>query len=152
MEEEKKAKHPGGRPTLYNAEIAKEICDLISVSDVGIKRLCAANPHIPAWRTIMKWRWDFPEFMQQYEKAKYYQELLGAEVLADLHLEVIESYSFVDEKGATRIDSGIMAAYKMKSDNQKWSASRLAPDVYGDKKFIDIDSNQKHEHRLKDLE
>ena len=70
-----------GRPSIYSAELAKEICDTISSSSKGTKTLCKDNPHWPSQATIFTWLKNNEDFSEQYAHSKRSQiELLVDEI------------------------------------------------------------------------
>lgn len=52
-QEAKKPKKTG-RPSTYNAEVAQEICELLS-EGVPLREICRSDPKFPAWRTVYDW-------------------------------------------------------------------------------------------------
>tara|TARA_Y100000588_G_scaffold4466_1_gene5594 strand:+ start:458 stop:691 length:234 start_codon:yes stop_codon:yes gene_type:complete len=62
-------KNKVGRPTNYSPELAKEICDTIASSSIGIKRLCKEMPAWPSHNTIYRWLANYSEFSDQYAQA-----------------------------------------------------------------------------------
>ena len=138
---------PGGRPTLYSEELIERICFLTATHPVGLKKLCAMYDDIPEHTTIKRWRWENEQFNSRYAKAKMFQAEMMVEELEDLADEVATYY---DEKGNVRIDSGSVAQQRLRCDNRKWTAAKLAPKIYGDRQ--QITTTVKHEENLKDLE
>ena len=122
----------GGRPTDYTEELAQRICEAVATTPRGLDYICEQNPDFPNQNTIYKWRYRHLQFSENYRKAKCAQAEIMAEKMDTLG-EMARATAYVDEKGVTRIDAGIMASYKLDADNHKWSAARLLPHLYGDK-------------------
>lgn len=122
-----------GRPTDYNQDIASIICDLVSTSTHGLKRLCAENPGLPDEVTIHRWRLKHEAFRQQYAEAKRTQ----AELLAQEIIEIADDNSrdtIIDDEGNERMNTEFVARSRLRVDARKWVASKLLPKVYGDAK------------------
>ena len=59
--------------------------------------------------------------------------MVHGEKIIDVNSEID---SHLDDLSAAQV-----SALKLKSDNYKWSASKLAPKMYGDKSKVDVTSN-----------
>lgn len=138
-----------GRPTLYNAEMAARICELVATHDIGLPGLCKKFDDIPSDFTINLWRNKYPEFSQMYALAKMKQAELLAESIDDLAAQ-IETY--IDSEGNVRFDPGSVAKQRLMIDTRKWLATKLAPRIYGDRVTHDGKITISHEEALKELE
>lgn len=129
---EQKPKNKGGRPSLYNQEIAARICDLIATSDKGLERLVLEYPELPDPNTIRMWCWRHEEFRAQYMRAREAQQLWMADkavqIAADGRNDV-----FVDDDGKVRVDTDVIQRSRLLVDTIKWQASKLAPKQFGEK-------------------
>jgi hypothetical protein len=121
-QKENKLKHPGGRPSDYNHEIADLICERIATHDCGLPRLCKMYDDMPSEPTIQRWRYKHPEFCTKYAQAKMKQ----ADLLAEQCLE-ISDVSSPEEVQVSRL----------RVDTRKWLASKLLPKQYGDKLLLE---------------
>lgn len=131
--------HPGGRPTDYTPEKAREICAIVADNPMGLRRLCAAFPELPAANTIKLWRRTHPEFMAQYLLAKEEQALSYAEELADCVDEIDERQEAI-------------AKATLRWRVHQWHLSKLAPKLFGDKKHIEQNvTHNVHEDTLEHL-
>lgn len=131
-----KPKHAGGRPTIYSLEYAKYICDVISKSDVGLRQMCRDNPDMPNLSTIYDWIANNSQFSELYMNSRYKQSHILASQVKDI-AEETHDYIFQDEKGAKRIDSGILSMQNMRIKANTWLASRVNPKDYGDTKQVE---------------
>jgi len=140
---DKAPKRPIGRPTDYNDQIAEEICASIAASERGLIYLCEQNPHWPCRAQIFVWLRRYPEFADQYARAKEYQVEVSVDYMQEL---MNEPHKYVDEEtGYTRLD---VAMVRAKMDAIKWQAGKLKPKKYGDAKIEDA-SNVLHEDVIK---
>lgn len=121
---------PGGRPTLYNEELADLICMRVQTNSIGLPRLCKKYPELPSYDTINTWRVIYPEFSVKYAQAKLKQ----AELLAEEILEIADDASgdgTVDENGEEKFNSEFVARSRLRIDTRKWLAAKLLPRTYG---------------------
>lgn len=121
-----------GRPQKYTAELAKEICEVILTTSKGTKKLCEERPHWPCQDTFFSWLKTYPEFSEQYARAKICQ----VEFLVDEMLEIADDASedsFLNEEGRTIVNGAAINRAKLKIDTRKWLACKLVPRVYGPK-------------------
>ena len=110
----------------YSSEVADLICQAIATSPIGLKTLCAQRPDLPPWQTIMAWLNRYPQFQEQYARAKQQQ----MEVLADEILEISD---------ANVLDASQVQHAKLRVDTRKWLMSKLLPKKYGDR--LDVTSS-----------
>lgn len=118
-----------GRPTKYSAELAKDICDKIAANGNGIKRLCAENPNWPNKDTIFTWLKNYPDFSDQYARAKQCQ----IEIFIDEILDIADDTSYdqiVNDQGHIVCNNEFIARSRLRIDTRKWLASKLVPKVY----------------------
>lgn len=123
-----------GRPSEFTTEIADRICDEL-VAGVSLRTICKADD-MPAASTVFKWLRDFPEFSEQYARAKEAQ----ADALFDEILDIADDGTNDwmlsrgdDENEAWRVNGEHIQRSKLRLDARKWMASKLQPKKYGDK-------------------
>lgn len=121
-----------GRPSDYTLELAKEICDAISSTSLGLKALCNKHEHWPCPDTIYSWLCKHKEFSDMYAQSKRMQ----VEVLVDEILEISDDISqdtVIDDAGKTSINYEHINRTRLRVDTRKWIACKLVPRVYGDR-------------------
>ncbi|HEX4045111.1 MAG TPA: hypothetical protein VHZ76_05540 [Gammaproteobacteria bacterium] len=139
-----------GRPTTYSIEIATEICDTVSSSTKGIKRLCLENDHWPCPDTIFRWLKSNKDFSDQYARAKRLQ----IEALVDEILEIADDSNndyMADVKGKMIIDHEHIQRAKLRIDTRKWLASKLVPKIYGNRIQTDLTVDDSDLKRAREL-
>ena len=138
-----------GRPTNYNPELAAYVCKMIATHGCGLRKLEKMHNDFPEASTIYAWIYDHPEFSQQYFDARKAQ----AAVLADSMLDIGEEIStFEDKEGNKRIDSGILGRAKLEYEIRKWHAAKMAPRIFGDKNFEDLQAdNERVKQELQEV-
>jgi hypothetical protein len=109
-----------GRPSLYSEELGERICNIISTSNFGLRKICE-DLEFPAYDTVTHWlmKQEHP-FIQQYARAKEQQ----AEYLADEMMEIADDCPPLK----FHVDKA-----KLQVETRKWIASKLKAKKYGDK-------------------
>ena len=111
-----KEKSKGGRPTDYTPELGDKICQGIA-EKTPLARLCSENDDLPHPATVYRWLRLYPEFCDNYTRAKEDQ----ADYLAEECLDISD-------------DSTLEPADKrIRVDTRKWLASKFQPKKYGDR-------------------
>lgn len=122
------------------ASLKEEIIDAVRITPRSVEWLVAKNPHWPSSRTIDRWEDEDPEFRSAMKFAR--RRL--ADLLAFQAVEIADDGSGdareVERRdGSTFIvqDQEFAQRSKLRTEVRRWLASKLAPDVYGDR----IDAN-----------
>jgi len=123
-----------GRPTDYSVELAAIICERLASGD-SLRTVCKADD-MPAPRTVFMWLGKFPEFVQQYEKAK--QE--AADALVEEMLDIADNgtndwMEIHDKDGECvgyKVNGEHVQRSRLRVDARKWIASKLKPKKYGE--------------------
>ncbi len=148
-------KHPGGRPTEYNQDMAARICEAVAITTDGLKKITDRIPDFPAVDTIRLWRHRFPEFSAQYADAKRFQAELLAEEIIDIADDVTyDTLLKTDKEGNDyeACNSEWINRSRLRVDSRKWVASKLLPKIYGEKTTTEATVTIRHEDLLKELE
>ena len=106
---------PVGRPTDYTPELTAQICERLAIGE-SLRSICRDDA-MPSMASIFLWLGKYPEFSEQYARAREAQ----AESHADQIVEIAD-----DDK----IDPNHK---RIMVDARKWVASKLKPKRYGDK-------------------
>lgn len=122
---------PAGRPIGFTQKIADAICDRIAIGE-SVKTICASDD-MPSESMVYRWLAANETFREQYARAR---ELQAEHYTALMH-EVVEENPQVKipTKCGSYIatDSAGIARNRLRWDNLRWHASKLAPKKYGDK-------------------
>ena len=120
-----------GRPSIYNPELAAQICEHIAQGKS--LRTIAEMEGMPHQATIMAWLdGSHPDFSEQYARAREAQ----ADKLAEEILAIADdgrSDTYLDAEGNEKTDSEVIQRSKLRVEARKWLASKMAPKKYGDK-------------------
>ena len=123
-----------GRPTLYNEDIASEICGRL-VAGEPLVRMCR-DEHLPDVRTVYRWLVANETFRHMYEAARQDQ----ADTLADEIVQISDdgTNDFMeaedsDGKVYWKLNGENIQRSRLRVDARKWVAAKLKPRKYGDK-------------------
>ena len=88
---------------------------------------------MPTRAAVYEWLLRFPDFVDQYARARDEQ----ADTLADEITAISDELptQIVDDKGKVRYDSAYVQWQKNRIDARKWVAMKLKPKKYGDKQI-----------------
>ena len=130
---------PAGRPSKFTPELAAEICDVVSTTTSGLKRICENNDAFPNVGTVLRWLNENEEFRNQYARATEVQ----ADLLADEMMEIADDTTgdvMMIRKGDEVVEAEnreFINRSRLRVDTRKWIASKLKPKKYGDRTAID---------------
>lgn len=164
-------KHPGGRPTIYSAELAERICERLMLGE-SVNSICR-DEDMPNKVTICRWlaaginkkSVDLIEFCNRYEEARTIQ----AEMMADEIIDIADDGTNDYVERATKNGDVIVVCdhehvnrSKLRIESRKWTAEKLLPKKYGafqkidhglsDDLFGDLDSMTPEEIRERKIE
>lgn len=126
-----------GRPTEYNLEFAKEICEAFENSHWGLNQLCDLNPHWPSAQTIRSWIRTHDQFLSMYREAKERQAHYTAEEMMRVAYDDSKDWKVIEDAEGnekTVLVAESVNRARLKVDTLKWQAARLLPRIYGDVK------------------
>ena len=118
VKQNKKSVRKRGRPTDYSHLLAAQICGQISEGK-SLRSICKAK-NLPSCSTVFLWLSKYPEFSEQYARAREEQ----ADAIADECLDIAEHEPDVQRA-------------RLKIDTRKWFASKMKPKKYGDKQTLE---------------
>lgn len=137
-----------GQHPSYTLEMGIRVCEAISESQMGIKKLCLENDWMPSATTIKKWvREDAREketdkegFATLYARAKDEQaDSLVEEMLniADDKTKDTVATEFGESGNAVAV-----ARARLQIDTRKFIAAKLKPKKYGEKLDLTTDGKE----------
>jgi len=145
-----------GRPTMFSAEVADEICERIADAE-SIRSICL-DSKMPAKRTVFYWlaqaemdnaSEELVLFLHQYAHAHEAKADTLVDQIGEIHQKawvpvmIKDAPLIVDGKVIMTVDRASAAAVKLEADNKKWMAEKLAPKKYGAKQSLDLTSGGK---------
>jgi len=136
-------KHPS-----YTLDMAIRVCEAISESQIGIKKLCLENDWMPSATTIKKWvREDAKEyesdkegFATLYARAKEDQ----ADVIFDEMIDIADDKTedTITTEFGLQGNSVAVARARLQIDTRKFISAKLKPKKYGDKLDLTTDGKE----------
>jgi len=141
-----------GRPTIYNHELAIEICNVIATTSLGLKKLCASREDFPAPDTVRMWTFTHPEFSALYEQAKFHQSDIIAEECRDI-AEDDSKDSIYDDNGELVFNPTSVPRSRLRIYTNQWHAAKVRPKKYGAHRELEekIEENEKLKEELREL-
>ena len=125
----KERKDPFGRPTDFNEEIANKIIQRVGEHPFGLEKICSMYEDMPAETTVHKWLNRYPDFSQRYyANRENIAHLLFHENINELDRLDKDYYS--GEYGQRCIESGVIAAAKLRIAQRNYMAAKLKPSMY----------------------
>lgn len=103
-----------GRPSIFSAELAHEICERLAVGETLIS-ICL-DDHMPGETTVYRWLASMPEFRDNYSQAR--------EVQADHEFDRASNIAY-----QATVENFQVA--RLQIDTIKWRAAHLRPKKYG---------------------
>ncbi len=123
-----------GRPSEYRQEIADKICEELALGK-SLRTVCSSE-ETPSIATVFKWMRDYPEFLNQYARAKEESTDALAEEIQDISDDALNDALAGGENKAV---NAIVNAHRMRIDTRKWLMSKMKPKKYGDKMDVTTD-------------
>ena len=124
---------PVGRPSGYSQELADRICAELAAGK-SLRTVCKADD-MPSTQTVFRWLRTYPEFCDQYARAK--DE--SADMLVDDMLDIADESSNDwmanndPENPGYRLNGEAINRARLRVDTRKWIAAKLKPKKYGEK-------------------
>ena len=113
----------GGRPTDYTEELTINICANIGMGN-SLTKVCTMEG-MPSVQTVYTWFKRYPEFLEDYTRAKLDSGDADADKIEEIAEKVITG-----EVGPQEARVAI--------DAYKWTAGKKRPKKYGDRQQIDV--------------
>jgi hypothetical protein len=117
---------PAGRPSEYNYELCKTICEHVA-NGMGIIKALEQSEDYPSWTTFRRWKSENTELQTLYACAREDRSNANEDRIDGI-LEKIET---------GEIDP---ASARVMIDTIKWKMAKENPKVYGDSSKVDVTS------------
>ena len=108
-----------GRPSKYNEEIARVICEQLS-EGIPLRQICRENDGFPAWRTVYDWMWRDADLSTAIARARD----IGYDALAEECLYI-----------ADNMHIGKRTTFSSGADKDKDSMTVTEEDMLGHRKL-----------------
>lgn len=123
-----------GRPTIYSQDLADEICIKLSLGQ-SLRSICREEG-MPAQSQVYLWLQRYPDFQEQYTRAREEQAETHADEIVDISDETPQTKEIKDKSGKVLeivLDSAYIAWQRNRIEARKWNASKQRPKKYGDR-------------------
>lgn len=138
------AKKPTGRPSKYNPEIARTICEQLS-EGIPLRQICRENDGFPAWRTVYDWMAKDDALgsagvglSASIARARD----IGYDALAEECLQIADTPQFgqkqvMSDEGATTTIEDMLGHRKLQIETRLKLLAKFHPTKYGDRVAIE---------------
>ena len=122
-----------GRPSKYDPEIARIICEQLS-EGIPLRQICRENDGFPAWRTVYDWMGRDPKLSASIARARD----IGYDAIAEECLAIADTLEFgqrqvmTDEGTATTVED-MLGHRKLRIETRLKLLAKFHPTKYGDK-------------------
>lgn len=126
-----------GRPSKYDPEIARIICEQLS-EGIPLRQICRENEGFPAWRTVYDWMGRDEELSASIARARD----IGYDALAEECLQIADNPQFgqkqvmTDQGTATTIED-MLGHRKLQIETRLKLLAKFHPTKYGDRVAIE---------------
>lgn len=134
-----KEKRGRGRPSKFNGEIVRKICDGLS-SGRTLRDTCR-DEGMPAPSTIILWTQQDRKFAEQYARAREAGYRQMAEEILDISDDGTNDYVERERENGTKhvvFDGEHVQRSRLRVDTRKWLLSKALPKVYGDRLVTEL--------------
>lgn len=130
-----------GRPTTYSQKLADEICEQLALGD-SLRTVCKEDK-MPSLATIFNWFRKYPEFLEQYARAKQESADFMAEEILDISDNGVNDWmeKHYGEETTWVTNGEALQRSRLRVDTRKWLMSKMKPKKYGEK--MDVTSDGK---------
>ena len=128
-----------GRPSNYDPEIARIICEQLS-EGIPLRQICRENEGFPAWRTVYDWMGRNPELSASIARARD----IGYDAIAEECLHIADNQTITERVTETEdpktkailrsvIRSDDVNARRLQVETRLKLLAKFHPTKYGDK-------------------
>lgn len=129
-----------GRPSEYSLDLAQNICELTSHSNMSLKSVCESVG--VSVSSVFRWREEFEEFRKMYARSKEDQADYLAEEIIEIADDSSNDLERIDDFGNRIENKEFVNRSRLRVDARKWVAAKLKPRKYGDKVDVTTDGDK----------
>lgn len=123
----------------YNKKLTSRICESVAEGK-SVRELCKAKG-MPTPKTVWAWLAKYPEFSEQYARAKETaMEAMAEEIMA---IADDGANDYMDREDPDNPGYAINGEHiqrsKLRVDTRRWLMSKLAPKKYGEKLKLNVE-------------
>jgi hypothetical protein len=122
-----------GRPSKYDPEIARVICEQLS-EGIPLRQICRDNEGFPAWRTVYDWMGKDEALSASIARARD----IGYDAIAEECLLIADTPQFgqkqvMSDEGSTTTVEDMLGHRKLQIETRLKLLAKFHPTKYGDK-------------------
>lgn len=126
-----------GRPAAFDPDIADELCELISESDLSVRKIVESRKNFPSRSTINRWLGEYPNFRMAYYIAMFGRvEDMAFDCIAiaddSSHDHVLSGMDGEDGTPHVIEDKETLSRSKLRIDERHYMMGKLAPKNFGE--------------------
>ena len=126
-----------GRPSKYDPEIARIICEQLS-EGIPLRQICRENDGFPAWRTVYDWMGRDESLSASIARARD----IGYDALAEECLQIADNPQFgqvqvMTDKGTATTVEDMLGHRKLRIETRLKLLAKFHPTKYGDRVAIE---------------
>ena len=135
-----------GRPSVYSAKIAREICGLVSTCTDPIRVILESDERYPDKSTFYRWLQKKHDFRDMYARAKRLQLEIVKDEILDIS-DTPKTGMVITEKNGKleRRRMDMLEHRRLQIETRKWLLAKLAPKEYGDHRVADTGADHLNE-------
>lgn len=147
----KAAPKPVGRPSSYTQDLADLICEGLA-SGMSMRTVCKEET-LPSMQTVFSWLRKYPEFLEQYTRAKAESADALVEEMIDICDDATNDWMETHDKDGNdtgyKINGEHVQRSRLRVETRKWIAAKLKPKKYGEK--VDVNHGVEADNPLATL-
>lgn len=129
----------GGRPTKYTQDLTDRICAELA-QGYSLRTVCRSDD-MPSVATVFNWLRTYPEFLEQYTRAKEESADAMADEVLDIADDAENDWMVVNRKDgseAWQLNGEHVQRSRLRIETRKWLMAKMKPKKYGEK--LDVES------------
>lgn len=128
-----------GRPSKYDPEIAREMCEMLS-EGIPLREICRSDPKFPAWRTVYDWMKKDADLSTAIAHARD----MGYDAMAEECLDIADNANNdwmerLDEDGKQvgwMVNGENIQRSKLRIETRLKLLAKFNPKKYGDRQVL----------------
>jgi hypothetical protein len=132
-----------GRPSSFTQEIADKICQELALGN-SLRTVCLPDG-MPSVASIFNWFRNYPEFLEQYTRAKQESADAMAEDVLDIADDATNDYMMrtgKDGNESYQLNGEHIQRSRLRVETRKWLMSKMKPKKYGEKLDLTNDGDK----------
>lgn len=132
-----------GRPSEFTQDVADRICQELALG-YSLRTVCEPED-MPSIQTIFNWFRSYPDFLEQYTRAKQESADAMAEEILDIADDATNDYMVrtgKDGDESYQLNGEHVQRSRLRIDTRKFLMAKMKPKKYGDKLDVTTDGEK----------